>query len=880
MRICISTFLLLSSWLSGTVLFGQALPPGQPEQDCVNAIPVCNNVYTQPNSYQGAGQIPGEIDSTNSCLGAGEENDVWYIFTVQTPGEVCFTLTPANGVDDYDWAVYNLTGASCSDIFTQAPALEVACNFSGATGCGAITGPNGNPNCPAQNDPCIPVLAGETYVVNVSNYSGTGSGYTLDFSPSTAVIFDNIPPAIDTIQVTCSGALEVVFSENVLCSSVDVNDFLVTSQVNGVTYPVTTIFSDACALGGTFDQNFELQLAGSPPVGALQVIIDGTVTDNCGNAAILGIGDTTVLTNPLPVVNIAATDDSICAGEPVTLTVPDFPFASYTWSIAGTDTFQNISPLTTTEYWVDVVDTAGCLRTDTIEIFVRPSPDPTFTANAQVCVDSIADVVYQGGAGAGANFTWDFAGGVVQSGTGPGPYAVSFDSGGTYPISLLVAENGCSDSATVNVVVPPQPIAQLDLSPQICLGDTAQIGLIPPVSGTATFTWDFDGGVELSGSGAGPYAVDWLTPGSKNACVIVEESGCFSPPICATVQVNAPPGGSILNVAPQCLSGNEFSFVYQGSPSIQTYLWDLGEGGLSSNSLNPVVSYDTAGTKTISVIVTDANGCSSQSQVTAEVYPMPEANFAADTVCAEATTSFQDLSLTQQGHGLNAYAWAFGDGNGSDQISPNHLYADAGIYPVQLLVTSVDGCQDSITRPVPVRPNPVAAFSFGRYCVNQASSLTNDSEAPNLPVSYRWQFPDGRESDAFEPFFSDEERGEKPITLTVTNGFGCMDSYTDTLLVSGLPQAAFESDLTCEGEEMALRSTVQLEPGDSIASYEWLLGDGSQVEGEAVDYRYASPGRYLVTHKVETVLGCRDSVADSVIVWARPQAGLDRKSVV
>ena len=166
------------------------LPPNQPEQDCFNAIPVCQNVYIQPNSYQGAGLNPNEISGFLSCLLGGEVNDVWYIFTVQTSGNLCFSITPNVLSNDYDWAVFNLTNNSCADIATN-PALQVSCNFSGLSG---VTGPNGLPG--SQNNPCIPVTAGQTYVVNVSNWSGSGAGYTLNFSASTAGIFLQISPRI------------------------------------------------------------------------------------------------------------------------------------------------------------------------------------------------------------------------------------------------------------------------------------------------------------------------------------------------------------------------------------------------------------------------------------------------------------------------------------------------------------------------------------------------------------------------------------------------------------------------------------------------------------------------------------------------------------
>ncbi|MCS7073704.1 MAG: hypothetical protein NZ108_04470, partial [Bacteroidia bacterium] len=64
---------------------GGMYPLLSPEQDCGNAIPVCTGFYQQNVSYSGPGSIvdiPGGI----TCLGTGETNSVWYIFTVQNSG--------------------------------------------------------------------------------------------------------------------------------------------------------------------------------------------------------------------------------------------------------------------------------------------------------------------------------------------------------------------------------------------------------------------------------------------------------------------------------------------------------------------------------------------------------------------------------------------------------------------------------------------------------------------------------------------------------------------------------------------------------------------------------------------------------------------------
>lgn len=157
-------------------IFSQPLP----EQDCINAIVIEQPLYIQLNPFSGSGNIPNEINSSFSCLSSGEKNDVWYRFDVHTGGLFCFSLIPFDLTDDYDWAVFNLTNSSCNNIFSDS-ALEVSCNYSPTPG---ITGANDSSG--SQNSSCIPVNAGETYVINISLFVPSPNGYTIDFSATTA----------------------------------------------------------------------------------------------------------------------------------------------------------------------------------------------------------------------------------------------------------------------------------------------------------------------------------------------------------------------------------------------------------------------------------------------------------------------------------------------------------------------------------------------------------------------------------------------------------------------------------------------------------------------------------------------------------------------
>jgi hypothetical protein len=64
---------------------------------------------------------------------------------------------------------------------------------------------------------------------------------------------------------------------------------------------------------------------------------------------------------------------------------------------------------------------------------------------------------YQGNAPSSATFTWDFDGGVVVSGSGPGPYYIRWDTAGYKTVSLHVYYQGdyCNSTRNIHIVPPP-----------------------------------------------------------------------------------------------------------------------------------------------------------------------------------------------------------------------------------------------------------------------------------------------------------------------------------------------------------------------------------------------------------------------------------------
>ncbi len=180
--------------------------PPVPGADCASPNLVCSSTTFTPNpGYQGFG---AKCDfSGGICLASGDRGGSWYQVTIDptsTPGTFLnFDIVPNDWTGfsstDYDFGVWKVGGAgatTCAGI-TASPATGlVACNYSalGVTGC--YTGGNSPAAYPGYNgayEPSIVTQPGEVYLIFVSNFSNSTSGFSLFTTNSTCVITASVP---------------------------------------------------------------------------------------------------------------------------------------------------------------------------------------------------------------------------------------------------------------------------------------------------------------------------------------------------------------------------------------------------------------------------------------------------------------------------------------------------------------------------------------------------------------------------------------------------------------------------------------------------------------------------------------------------------------
>lgn len=680
---------ILTSLLAFVALFASTSVYAQSptNQDCLNAIPICQNVYSTVISYSGEGNYPNEINSGSSCLLSGELNDVWYTFTVQQSGNLNFLITPNTSADDYDWAVYNLTNNNCADIFTN-PGLEVSCNFSATPG---TTGPNGGSALNSQNaagtpyNNVIPVTVGQTYVVNVSNFSSTQNGYTIDFSASTAVIFDQIPPQI--LSVTnpgCGGnTLTVTFSENILCNTVQTGDFTFTGP--GGPYTVLNVTSAACAAGAQYDNTFTFTI--SPNIGGAGTYsanLVGPVTDLCGNVCIFPaslpftVGSFTYTTASTPASCVASNGSAsvnVSGAGPFT----------YTWSpnVSNTNTASNVAAGI---YTVTITDqSSGCTSTDTIHVNSNTTLNVTTSGDDTICPGTQATMsVNVVGGNNPITYTW--SNGLPNSPTVTDNPAVTT----TYTLNIVDAA-GCTAGPLLFTITIPSPVGlTISGTSPICVGGgTTLTANVTGGYGTINYQW-MPGNMNTQTVAVTPLVTTTYTLTTTDQC------GQTATQMFTLVVQQVPIVDFYADTTYGCTPLFVNFFVdTTGFGSNATLLWNFGENNATSSLVNPSHSYVTPGCHDVSLTVTVPPGCSVTQTYTCMITTLaqPVALFTANPQSASILDPL--VSFTNQSTGATNWIWNFGDSTTSVDWSPQHLYDAVGVYPVYLAVSNASGCSDT-----------------------------------------------------------------------------------------------------------------------------------------------------------------------------------------
>lgn len=412
--------------------------------------------------------------------------------------------------------------------------------------------------------------------------------------------------------------------------------------------------------------------------------------------------------------------------------------------------------------------------------------------------------------------------------------------------------------------------------------------------------------------GSGTYTIRVSAQGSLDNCPIQTSQ--------QTITIGALPQASFINTdSTSCQVPFSVTFNAAASLNASTYEWDFdGNGTVDATTVNPTFNYTTPGTYNVRLTVRDTGGCSSTLTKTSLVRILPlNPGFIAQNpngcndLGGNFTVNFVDT--TQTVTTITNWTWQFFDSTGTQvgtvagsnpSIHQNPSFTfntDTSVnrgrarYSVRLIVTTVDGCIDTVFVPNAVRVGNrrEAAFTsappFG--CANTPVNFTYTGSA-QYDSLYWFPFGFGGPPDqiiAFpsSPNYTFTYNGDPNVYvagLIVWNG-GCADStdYSatnprDPRYTQLLPMADFSFSVNnCDVGEMyfvdqsmgaqkwvwQFGDTANTVISDSITKY---LPGNPPISIRNPVFTYGVAGNYNVTLTVshDNVFLIRDSLGNTI----------------
>ncbi|MEI8047481.1 MAG: PKD domain-containing protein [Bacteroidota bacterium] len=282
-----------------------------------------------------------------------------------------------------------------------------------------------------------------------------------------------------------------------------------------------------------------------------------------------------------------------------TITFPNYQYVSHLYLQAGT-------------YWVTltVKNSGSCENSFTSAVTIHNAPVADFFVSG-ICQEQVVqftDASTINGSGSIASWDWNFGdpnSGINNTSVLQNPYHL-FSNPGVYPVSQVVTNFfGCSDTMIKMVVIHEKPPVDFTYSGGCLMNPTLFTPVVNPAS-IANYLWDFGDGATSASNSA--YHI-YIAPGIYNVSLTVTDTlGCINF-ITKPVTIHPLPTVHFTFSTPQLNQAVQFTDQSVSNSPVIQWEWSFGDGNMATVQ-NPSHSYTIPGNYTVSLVITDVNGCS------------------------------------------------------------------------------------------------------------------------------------------------------------------------------------------------------------------------------------------------------------------------------
>lgn len=417
----------------------------------------------------------------------------------------------------------------------------------------------------------------------------------------------------------------------------------------------------------------------------------------------------------------------------------------------------------------------------------------------------------------------------------------SFNVPGTYWVYHTVS-NAAGQSAKLNlftVTLAPASAAPVASFTKTSTGGEAPLTVNFTNTSTnapTTFQWLING--QQAGTSEN-LSYTFTTPGTYNIALIASNaggSGASEPQTVVVTGVTGVPNASFTTTSSSLAAPAQVQFTYSGG-NATSFAWNFDDGA-TSTEMNPLHTFQNAGTYSVRLTTTNAAGANFTIQnIIITPLGTPVASFNANTTAVNHGTAataqfsgqspftvvFNDTSSERP----SAWFWNLGDGTTATTQNVTHTYTTPGKYAVYLVVANSLGASDFVYSPTLINvsaPAPTTDFTAVPSSGAAPLNVQFTDKSGNNPFAWFWNFGDGQVSGAQNPSHTYTTAGNYTVSLTTQNSVG---TTTKTMVVSVVSLSAPVTNFTFSPATGQSPLTVQFTDTSSNAptSWSWTFTD-------------------------------------------------------
>ena len=445
----------------------------------------------------------------------------------------------------------------------------------------------------------------------------------------------------------------------------------------------------------------------------------------------------------------------------------------------------------------------------------------------------------------------------------------SYLTPGTYTVTLTAYNGTSSATHTLTITVYAAPTITFTASDtSVCPGTSVNFTntSTPGVPGPVTCIWNFGDG--FTSTLANPTHI-YATSGYYNVTLSVTNAqGCVTTrTISSFVHVFTKPVPSFAATTVYFCDAPGHAVFNNSSTGTApfTYYWTFGDGGIST-AANPTHDYATAGSYTVRLAVTDANGCTDTLTRLNYIFVgnMTASFSSVTTVCV-----FNNITFNNTSSPHSSSSWTFGDGGTSTSDTASHIYSTPGTYNVRLIIYN-GYCYDTVTHTITVLPQPTGSFTMAPAIACPAPATITFTGTLPAGVTATWTYGDGGTGTGSTTTHTYSANGVYDVSMIITNTNGCKDTIKQQYVMNDMNFNIYPQSPTCGcgciplpvifGSALTTSYPSAANYPAAITNYTWNYGDGSApVSGASLptpSHTFTAVGTFSVICTVTTANGC------------------------